>query len=335
MLGIISICVIILSLLFGEVTLRTRANHQLSGYTELYLGKSAKHFQSILLFFGMYSALLAYTIGLGEILGNFFNTSAAPWSIGAYLFLSYFVIKGLGIIKRVEFVVGLLLLGFVFTLAVLAQPHIAVTNWSGFSLAAFFVPYGAVLFACSGLVSIPEAKEILSAAKAERQLFSAILIGNLVPTLIYLCFAFIVIGVSGIETTQIATIGLSAAIGPAALTIGSLFSIVAMASSFLTLGTGLKESFQFDYRIKETVAILLTLIIPLSLYLFGIRNFFGIVSLSGALSVGVTGLFSLGVFWRARKLGKRKPEYIIPKWLAVPATIFIAAVFIAGLIYTL
>ena len=67
---IISLCVVVLALFLGEVTLRTKKNYQLSGYTGIYLGKNIKNVQAILLLFGMYSALLAYTIGQGAILYN-------------------------------------------------------------------------------------------------------------------------------------------------------------------------------------------------------------------------------------------------------------------------
>jgi len=332
---IISLCIIVLALFLGEVALRTKDNHQLSGYAGIYLGKTFRNIQAVLLLFGMYSALLAYTIGQGEILANLFGGSKVIWSIGAYIVLSWLVVKGLALIKRIEFIVGLLILGFIFILAVLASPHININYWQGFSFAKFFIPYGAILFACSGLVAIPEAKEIISADKGEKLFRSVILIGNIIPVIIYISFAAIVIAVTGPKTTEIATIGLTSVIGPAALLIGSFFSIVAMSSSFMALGTAIKEIFQYDYKIKPVLAIFLTLIVPIIMFLLGFRDFFGVVSLAGALSVGLTGLITIIVFWRARKKGQRKPEYTIPAWLAAPASVIIAAMLILGLIYTL
>lgn len=332
---IISACVIMLALFLGEVTLRTNGNHQLSGYTGIYLGKTLKNIQAILLLFGMYSALLAYTIGQGEILANLFGGPKVLWSIGAYIVLGYLVVRGLGLIKRLEFIIGLLLLGFIFVLGVVATPHINIDYLHGLSFAKFFLPYGAILFACSGLVAIPEAKEIISASKGEKQLRSAILIGNIVPVIIYISFTAIVLAVTGPQTTEIATIGLTSVIGPVALLLGSLFSIIAMSSSFMALGTAIKEIFQYDYKLKPTLAILATLAIPLGMFLIGLRDFFGVVTIAGALSVGLTGLISIFVFWQARHKGQRKPEYSLPTWLAMPASIIITIMFVVGLIYTL
>ena len=331
----IGACILMLSIFFGEISLRTKANHQLTGYTEIYLGKSAKHIHALLLLFGMFSALLAYMIGLGQILSSLLGGSATLWSLISYAILTIFVIWGLGIIKRIEFVISFVFLGLLFILAAIATPHIDTSAWQNFDVRNFFVPYGAILFACTGLVSIPEAKLVLQAQKGERFLLTAILIGNIFPVLLYACFAAIVLAVTGANTTQIATIGLSNVVGPAALAIGSLFAIAAMSSSFMTLGTAISEIFHFDYHIKHVYTLFITLVVPLIFFLFGVRDFFGIVSTAGALTVGVSGIITLIMFWRARSRGTRRPEYVVPNWLAIPATIIIAIVFILGLLYTL
>ena len=334
-LGLLGTAILILSLFFGEITLRTKTTHQLTGYTGLYLGKSAKHIQALLLLFGMFSAMLAYTVGLGEILASILGSSPVLWSIISYAVLSLFVIKGLGLIKRVEFVISFVFFGLLFILAALTSSHMNFPLWPSFNVRNFFIPYGAILFACSGIVSIPEARLLLHAQKEERLLRTVILIGNIFPILIYAAFAAIVVSVTGIHTTEVATIGLSSSVGPLALAIGSTFALAAMSSSFMTLGTAISEVFQFDYNIKHGHALIVTLAVPLLLFIIGIRNFFGIVSTAGALTVGLTGLLTLIVYWRAKKYGTRKPEYSFPNWFAIPATILISLVFICGLLYTL
>lgn len=334
-LGIIGGCILILNLFFGEITLRTKKMHQLTGYTEIYLGTTFKNIQGFLLLFGMYSALLAYMIGLGEILSSLLGGSAFTYSLIAFALLSFFVWKGLGIIKRAEFFITLLIIGLLFVLAVIASPYMNFNAWQNFSWSSFFIPYGAILFACSGIVAIPEAREVLAAKRGERYLKTAILIGNGVPILIYAMFAAIVVAVTGMNTTEIATVGLSAAIGPIALIIGSLFSILAMSSSFMTLGVALKSIFHYDYHAPRSLALILTLSLPVVMFLLGFRDFFSIVSVAGALGVGLTGLISVATFWRARHHGDRKPEYAVPDWLAIPASIIIIFIFVAGLAFTL
>jgi MFS family permease len=199
------------------------------------------------------------------------------------------VVRGLGIIKKAEFIIAILIIGLIFTLAIITTPHLSYTHLTGFDWFSFLIPYGAILFACSGLAAIPEAKEILETKKGTKFLRSVIILGHLVPTVIYIIFTLVVVGVTGPETTEIATIGLSSKIGLIALAIGSLFSIIAMSSSFMTLGTAIKGIFQYDYRLKPTNALVATLSIPLILFLIGFREFFGVVSVVGALGVGLSG----------------------------------------------
>src|SRR3989338_6366946 len=70
-IGLINIFLIafvmtIILLYLGEIGLRTKADHHLTGYANLYLGKKGKILMFIAFVFGIYSALLAYLIGEGE-----------------------------------------------------------------------------------------------------------------------------------------------------------------------------------------------------------------------------------------------------------------------------
>ena len=76
----------------GEITLRTKGNHQLTGYAEMYLGKSGKWLKFFAMIFGIYSALVAYLIAEGEslsyvIFGNL--GSSIYFSIGFWIVMSF------------------------------------------------------------------------------------------------------------------------------------------------------------------------------------------------------------------------------------------------------
>ena len=102
-------------------------------------------------------------------------------------------------------------------------------NWKNLLL-----PYGVVFFALLGTSSIPELRVILQ--KETKKLRTAILLGTILPILIYAFFAVCVVGVTGAATTDVATIGLGESLGIAALYLGNIFAILAMASSFVILG---------------------------------------------------------------------------------------------------
>ena len=61
---------IIIHLIFGEVILRTKGQHRLPGYAEIYLGKRWKIFSSISGIIGISGALLAYIIVGGKFLSD-------------------------------------------------------------------------------------------------------------------------------------------------------------------------------------------------------------------------------------------------------------------------
>jgi tyrosine-specific transport protein len=332
---IISFCMTMAGLFWGEIALRTKEVHQLSGYAEAYLGKAAKHAQGLSLLLGMYGALLAYTIGLGNILNVAFGGSELIWSLAIYILLSSLAFKGISVLQRAELFISLFIIVSITALIVLASSSAELANLNTFSLSNLLLPYGAILFACSGMMAIPEAREVLAEAKQEKLLKRSIIIGNLIPALFYLLFVMAVIGVTGTATTEIATIGLSATIGPVALVLGSIFAFSAMSSGFLALGTALTEVCEYDYKLNKFESALISFAPPLLLFLFGIRDFFAVISIAGAVSVGLSGILGVLVYWQAKKKGQRKPEFSLPNYLTVPASALIVVVFTVGLLYTL
>ncbi|HEC20960.1 MAG TPA: hypothetical protein ENI70_00405 [Candidatus Peregrinibacteria bacterium] len=144
-----------------------------------------------------------------------------------------------------------------------------------------------------------------------------------------------VISVSGVNTTEIATVGLGQATGKEMIIAGNIFAFLAMATSFLTLGLALKGVYHYDFKIKHITAWLLAITFPLIIYAMGLTNFIQIISLAGALGFGVNGVIYIFTYWAARKKGKRKPEYTLSKTFALPVSVLLIAVFIFGLFYTI
>ena len=59
----IGIAIAAVNLCMGEIILRTKKSHQMTGYAEIYLGKTAKFIMSMAMMFLVYGAMIAYTIG--------------------------------------------------------------------------------------------------------------------------------------------------------------------------------------------------------------------------------------------------------------------------------
>ena len=329
-LVVVAVMMVVINLIIGEITLASSKLHQLPGYAEKYLGKWGKWSMFYSMLFVLYGALLAYIIGEGQVLtalfgGNAMTNSLIFFAIGALL-----LYLGLDIIKRFEVYLSLLILIIIFIIYYFSSSHIQTTNLLDFSWAKILIPYGVILSASMGYSSIPQMREVLKGQ--EKLLKRAIIIGTLAPIIIYLFFTLVVVGVTGRETTELATIGLGNIIGQRMIIFGNLFALVTMATSFLTLGLAIKKTYIQDFKIKKNVAWFLTCTLPLLLFLIGVNSFVGVLSFIGALAGGLQGVVIILVFMKMKQRD-RATEFHIPHswWLAIPMII----IFVIGMITVL
>lgn len=332
-LFILGLALLFTRLMLGELTLRTEELHQLTGYTELYIGKWAKHLQGFILIVGIYGTLLAYMIGQGKILSALFSGSETTWTIIFYLVFSFLVLQGIDMVKRSELLMTILIFLAVTTIGVFTASGISTTSLINFEINNFFIPYGVVLFSLSGLVSVPQVRRILKKENQESMMKKIIIWAGIIPPIIYFVFAFIVIGITGGNTTEVATVGLGEALGPHMIIIGNVFAFFAISTSFLTLSLALRGIFKYDYSIPPWMSSSLVITVPLILFAIGFRDFIYIISVIGALTVGVNGYFTIWAFWKARKHGDRKPEYSLPTGITVTLSVFFILLFSVGLFF--
>ncbi|MEK7157990.1 MAG: aromatic amino acid transport family protein, partial [Patescibacteria group bacterium] len=171
----------------------------------------------------------------------------------------------------------------------------------------WFLPYGVILFAFASASAIPDMRTILGAQS--QKLKRAIQLGMLIPFVVYLLFGLSVVFVSGSLTTPDAITGLKTTLGGSIVTFGALFGVLAMTTSFLSLGLILKEMFTFDFRWRPTRAWIAVLATPFIVLLAQLTTFVSIISAVGAIMGGTEGILILLAHARAGKLGKRKPEF--------------------------
>ncbi|MBU0535672.1 MAG: hypothetical protein KKE20_01810, partial [Nanoarchaeota archaeon] len=195
------------------------------------------------------------------------------------------------------------------------------------------IPFGVVLFAYLGMVAVPEANEILG--KDKKKLKSVLLIGIIIPIIIYLMFTLVVVGSIGLQgfemlkdNERIATIALGEIIHPKLFIIANVFAVFAMFTSFIAVGFALKEMFMYDYAVPQKYAWAITCIVPLIIALSGFTNFIQAINVSGVVAGGIDAILILLMFHKAKKIGNRKPEYTV--WGHPVLSILIGLIFIAG-----
>lgn len=321
--------------LSAELILVTDGYHQLSGYVEYWLGSWGKRLLTLAMVLGIYGALLAYIIVVGEflhtVLSQFFTINPQWYGVGFAVFWSFFWLIRIRTAAAVELALASLYVVTILLIAFFSAPHVQVENLTGFTPYFWFLPYGVVLFALSGLSALPIQRRLLRGR--EQFLKPAILWAVGGAAVLYALFAFVVVGVSGSTTSPEAITGLFGLLGQPIVVLASILGVFTISTSYLMLGTALFETFTIDYRVNRFASWMLTAIPPLFFFWSWLRNFIDVIALIGAVSVGVQAILFLGSYIRARTL---RPDEAAWR-LRVPMSVlwFLIFIFSMGVAYEL
>ena len=317
----------LVKLYLGEITLRTKGNHHLTGYAERYLGKWGKRFMFFAMIFGIYSALIAYLIGEGQSLSQIFTGTqnyAILFALGFWIIMTALLREGLKGLKKIETwgVIAIILL--IITIFILFLPKISLSNLTYIEPSKFLLPFGVVLFALLGTSSIPELRREIKGQ--EKNLKKAIIIGSVLPIVLYIIFSFTFIGVLGKDVSEIATLSFGNII--------NILGIFTMLTSYFVLSFALKDMFKFDYNLSKNKTFLFTSLTPLVIYflitIFNALGFVSVLSIGGVVAGGLAGIIIVLMNQKAKSKGNRKPEYQIN--INKLIIVIISLIFIFGLI---
>jgi len=322
---ILGALMIFINLVLGEITLRTRGRHQLSGYAEKYLGIRGKYAMVFVMLFGIYSALLAYLIGEGESFSRLLSGAVNPVLLGiAFWFVMTLLLReGLRGLKKIESWGVMAIIAIILGMFIRFAPKIQFSNLATFNALNFTAPIGVIMFALLGFVSIPELRQEI---KGEEKSFKkAIIIGGSIPVLLYILFASIFVGVLGKNVTEVATLSF----GPFITVLG----IFTMLTSYFVLSLSVRDTLKYDFGISGRINFLFTSFVPLVLYLlvsqFNILGFVSILGIGGVVSGGLTGILVLIMGRKAKAQNKKISDIKMPiNW---PVIIFLSLVFLAGI----
>lgn len=307
--------VLILHLLYGEVVLRTKERHRLTGYAKKYFGKKGEVLAGFTFFFGLFGALLAYLVIGGQflsmIVGSVFPSFTPFWGTLIIAALGFFMVyKGIKRVGFFEVLMTAVLLSLILGLLVYGSNFISFDNLSARGAkGSLFFPYGVVLFSLWGASVIPEIRGFFKDRAG--LLKKAIILGIIIPIGVYLIFTITVVGISGSATTPDAISGLVPALGLPFSFYGALVGLLAVITSFIALTITIKDSFRLDLHFPAKLSLLLAFGIPLILFFLGARNFITIIDWVGVTLGGLEGALILVLHKRAQEKGDREPEYTI------------------------
>ena len=288
--------VILVHLFFGELALKTPDLKRLPGFAKFHLGKWGEKTAFLSSILGIFGAILAYIIVGGEflteLLSPFFGGGNLVWTLFYFSLGAALIFFGIKAISKIEFW-GLVLF-FIILIAIFfrGQTFLKIENlFPSPDFSQLFLPYGAILFSLWGAALIPEVEEMLR----ERKKFLKILIpiSILIPIFVYLFFIYLILGITGPQTTESALTGLRNFLGDRIVSLGLFFGVLTTFTSFIALGLTLKKVFWYDLKINKNLAWAITCFIPLFLFLIGIKSFIPVICFVGAIMLGIDGILIL------------------------------------------
>lgn len=296
-LAVVAAIAVVVHLAYAKVVLHTPSLHRLPGYVGLYLGSGAEWAARLSHFLGLGGALLAYLVlggsFLGSLIAGVYPAAPAWWGPFAFYLLGVAII--FWDIRFESLANAVLTIGLILAVVILAfslLPRISSWPLGSFQFGRLAQPYGVLLFAMAGAAVIPDMMRTL-AKNDWRKVGKVVVGGTLLPAALYLIFAFFVVGASGTETTPDAIGGLAAKFGEGYLMAGAVIGFLATITSFVPLGLTLKGMLVSDLGIKPQPAWLVTALVPAVLYLLGFHDFIAIISVVGAVAIGVDSVFIL------------------------------------------
>lgn len=326
---VLSIFAILVHSFFAQVALRTPDFKRMPGFAKIYLGRGGEITAYISTILALFGALLAYLIVGGE----FFTQLLSPYFGGGNLVytLFYFVLGaglifwGIKAIGKVEFW-GLVLF-FVILIAIFFRGQgfidiqnlfIGVSNWE-FRTSDLFLPYGVILFSLWGTALVPEFEEMLGERK--NLILKLIPVAILIPALVYLFFIYLILGITGPQTTESALGGLKIVLGDGVAALTLLFGLLTTFTSFIALGLTLKKVFWYDLKLTKNLSWAITCFTPLVLFLAGLKSFIAVIGVVGGIMLAVDGILILLMY------NKIRPER---RFITYPLMLML----LAGIVYS-
>ncbi len=330
---VLGFIMLILNLMYAEITLRTENKGRLVGYCEKYLGINGKRIATVVTLVALYANMLAFIIIGGKFLNAIFSDYLGGnefiYGIAMALFISAGVYIGLRVISVMELLMVAFLFVAIFGIIFKGAFFVNIGNLLTFDISQSFFPFGAILFSIGALSAIPTLEHVMK--KNQKKIKSAIITGNIITVIIYILFVTVVLGITGLETSQEALYGLSLVMKNGIVQTGLIFGVFAIATSFLMVGINLKEVFWYDYHLSEKKSWALACFVPLIVFILGFRDFITVVSIAGSITGGFAGILIMASFHKAKKNGDFKPAFEIN--IPMMMSFFMALILLLGILY--
>lgn len=316
----------IIHLMYAELVKKHHGSHEFFYLSKNYLPKRLSRLAPGIIIAELILVLVAYLTLAPSFLNLMFGfgyTTAAfiMWFLGSvFMFIK---LRWLGI-AEIFGILGILIIVFLIFFSGNSSVSSFYPQSLNFSL--LILPFAPLLFSFSGRPAISRVVDEHNKSVSDKKPFNlkrAILIGTLIPAVVYLLFVVSVLRLSPNATPDTIS-GLSAipGISHLLLFVIGILGFIAIWTSYFIIGINVKEILTEDMKLPSAFGGLVAVLVPLILYLSGLKNFLEVVAFTGGVFLALEGVFVI-MMWR-------KAFYESP-WRK--ASIFLYPVFLTALAY--
>ncbi len=298
-------------LMYADVVVRAGDHHRLVGFAKMFLGPigfwGALGMGLVELFF----VLTVYLILAPSFFALVFSAPPALYLIGFWIIGSISIVYNSKRIALIEFLILIGMLGIILLIFGLGIGPFAGTaqsfgaiNWDRFFIA------GPILFALSGVLAVPEVVSYFKESRlSSSYIRPALILGGILPALVYAGFVFGIIGLSRIVSEDAVT-GLREALSPAILGVVGILGFLSLISSYIVVGLNARRVLEYDLRVSRWKSTLLVILGPILLYLAGLQNFLDSVSFIGSIFLPLEAMLVIVIWWRANRMLPQPPTLV-------------------------
>ncbi|MEN9328335.1 MAG: hypothetical protein RI947_1143 [Candidatus Parcubacteria bacterium] len=261
------------NMFYREIVDSVKAKHQFAGYVRLIMGEKMSRVAAVLLFISTCGALLAYLILAGKFLSQVAKINAET---GSYIFMVLviaFMIMGRKRMYLYDSAITLIKIALLGVIIFFALSRFSIQSLSQIPLLGTdpFVAYGSILFAMTGISIIPELKK-------DNHIHTSIFISQLIVAILYICFAFSFYAFAKGDQYMLDN--------PMQTLIFNITGFVTVLTPYLLLSWVGYDFFSRDFQFREKDSLLLIILIPVALFMFGLHSFMDVISLTGGVFLG-------------------------------------------------
>lgn len=284
--------------MYAAVVVKSGGAHDFAGLARAYLPRVPAFLASLtvvgelsftlVVYLALVPAFLALVVPLPPL-----SHALLFWAIGSLFIFARLAWQGLAEL------IGTLLVAVIIGIVLVAGDGMPFTIPAFLPLdtATAFLPLGALLFAFMGRSAIiPLVREW----REKRDSFSlarAIAVGTFLPVPLYAIFVFAMLRLSPSVTPEaLNSIGF---LPPTVLVSLGVMGFVTLWTSYFMIGANLKDVLHLDLKVPSWFAAVFVLAFPLAAYLLRFDAFFGVLTFTGSVFLGLDGIFTVWMWWRA------------------------------------